>query len=331
MIIRRRHTANFTTIGNALFEDERLAADEVGVLAFLLSRPNDWEVRRPQLAKRFDVGRDSIKRIIFNCMLYGWIIGRKIRLSNGSYHTIYEVRDEPGPELTPEQVRNALSVVSTEAVDPEESEGTDTAPDYGGGGPPETGPPPTPQPGVASQLRQTRRGSSKEELLNTNSINPESPICARVFADVKALWPYDHILSSVRAESAFVGLTDAKKEPCYQGIKPYLADCRASNRLVCDLTTYIREERWERFQASGLSGQDSGKRYEIKPGTPQWYRWSQYYEVTNPNAFALMKTWAGQGRSRWETSEWPPALSTQSQATGPPSPAQSDSDEFEIV
>ena len=36
MIIRRRHTANFTTIGNVLFEDERLAADEVGILAYLL-------------------------------------------------------------------------------------------------------------------------------------------------------------------------------------------------------------------------------------------------------------------------------------------------------
>ena len=47
MIIRRRHTAHFTTIGNALFEDERLAADEVGVLAFLLSKPHDWQVRRP--------------------------------------------------------------------------------------------------------------------------------------------------------------------------------------------------------------------------------------------------------------------------------------------
>ena len=31
MIIRRRHTANYTTIGNVLFEDERLSADEVGL------------------------------------------------------------------------------------------------------------------------------------------------------------------------------------------------------------------------------------------------------------------------------------------------------------
>ncbi len=40
MIIRRKHTANFTTIGNVLFNDERLKADEVGIIGYLLSRPH---------------------------------------------------------------------------------------------------------------------------------------------------------------------------------------------------------------------------------------------------------------------------------------------------
>ncbi len=117
MIIRRRHTANFTTIGNVLFDDERLEADEVGVLGFLLSRPNDWEVRRPQLQRRFRVGRDSIKRILFNCIRYGWMTGCKTRLSNGTFHTIYEVRDQPGPTLSAEDVKAALSLVSSEPPD----------------------------------------------------------------------------------------------------------------------------------------------------------------------------------------------------------------------
>ena len=39
MIIRRRHTANFTTIGNALFNDRRLELDEIGLMGYLLSRP----------------------------------------------------------------------------------------------------------------------------------------------------------------------------------------------------------------------------------------------------------------------------------------------------
>ena len=63
MILKRRHTANFTTIGNGAFDDERLKLDELGILTWLLSRPENWEVRRPQLRKRFKIGRDALRRI----------------------------------------------------------------------------------------------------------------------------------------------------------------------------------------------------------------------------------------------------------------------------
>jgi hypothetical protein len=42
-IIRRKHTKNFTTIGNALFGDERLYPDALGILAFLRLRKDDWK------------------------------------------------------------------------------------------------------------------------------------------------------------------------------------------------------------------------------------------------------------------------------------------------
>ena len=112
MIIRRHHTANFTTIGNGLFEDERLEADEVGILAYLLSRPNDWEVRRAALGRRWRLCRDAIRRVIFNCVRTGWIVARRTRLQNGTFNSIYEVRDEPGPELTEDEARAALASVS---------------------------------------------------------------------------------------------------------------------------------------------------------------------------------------------------------------------------
>ncbi|MGL3208709.1 hypothetical protein [Bradyrhizobium sp. BR 1433] len=116
MIIRRRHTANYTTIGNVLFEDTRLAADEVGILAYLLSRPHDWEVRRPALMRRWNMGRDAIKRVLHNLVRTGWCRPEKVRLRNGTFHMVYEIRDQPGPSLTDKEVRQALSLVSSEAV-----------------------------------------------------------------------------------------------------------------------------------------------------------------------------------------------------------------------
>src|SRR5690242_5037900 len=135
MIIRRKHTANFTTIGNALFNDERLQADEVGIIGYLLSRPHDWEVRRPQLAKRFRYGREAIKRVIWSGMRTGWIVANKTRQSDGKISVVYEVRDEPGPTLSVDEIRDALSLGSSGAAESDESEAADV---------PETGDPPQP-------------------------------------------------------------------------------------------------------------------------------------------------------------------------------------------
>jgi hypothetical protein len=119
MIIRRRHTANFTTIGNALFEDMRLQADEVGILAYLLSRPNNWEVRRTALMRRWSIGAVAIKRIMTNLMRTGWCRAEKTRLANGTFHIVYEIRDDPGPNLSEDDIRGALSLVSSEVANDE--------------------------------------------------------------------------------------------------------------------------------------------------------------------------------------------------------------------
>lgn len=298
MIIRRKHTANFTTIGNVLFNDERLEADELGILAFLLSRPDDWEVRRPALARRFKIGRDSIKRILLNCMCTGWVVAKKTRLPNGTFHTIYEVRDEPGPTLSPEVVKAALSLVSSEAT--EADDGDEQSTDH----PPDNGPPPTGEPGAADQLRQTRRGASKEALLNTDSENPESPTGARDFADVKAKWPREHILSDFAAAQVFAGLTGQLQNACIGGIVPYLDDCRANNRKVCDLTTFIKERRWERFSPKAAG---EVKTVLVRPGTPQWYRWREY-KIARREPIAFMDQQGRSGNTMTFPSEWPPAL-----------------------
>lgn len=303
MIIRRRHTANFTTIGNALFNDERLAADELGVLAFLLSRPSDWEVRRPALARRFKFGRITIKRILLNLIQCGWIIAQKTRLQNGTFHTLYEVLDDPGPSLTAEEAKAATSSVSDDA-DLSEMPSDEAA--LSG---PEPGPPPdipgTGSPGVAYQVSPTCSGPI-DDSLRTESVRNDSTQQVRVFLDVRSAWPRDNILSEVAAQSAFLSLTDQAKDDCYNGVKPYLDDCRVQNRKVCDLTTFIRERRWERFKATKKA---DGAVSIFKIRSAQWYRWREYkiaigqpikfmdsYAISNPDG-----VWS-------ESSDWPPPV-----------------------
>lgn len=306
MIIRRKHTANFTTIGNALFNDERLEADEVGIMAFLLSKPHDWEVRRPALARRWRIGRDSIKRVVHSLLRTGWIVARKTRLTNGTFHIIYEVRDEPGPELSADEIKAALSLVSGDAGldETEEEDRTDH--------PQDPHPPPTENPSWSAGQPSLAQPSPAETpvaskiLQRTDSQRKESTKDVRGFADVKEKWPAENTLSEVAAQQAFLGLPDAEKNGCIGGIDAYLADCKAQNRKVCDLTTYIRERRWERFSSKGPSAK--GQLFVVKIGTPQFYRWKKH-KIAHGDSAERLDRFANQYGGLSVPSEWPPGES----------------------
>src|SRR5690606_14222225 len=92
-----------------------------------------------------------------------------------------------------------------------------------GSDPPDTGQPDTGEPATANPS-----WPYKKEL-NTDSEITESPNGARAFADVKALWPADNVLSDVAAASAYAGLPETEQRACFEGIKPYLAECRDVN------------------------------------------------------------------------------------------------------
>jgi hypothetical protein len=305
MIIRRKHTANFTTIGNALFNDQRLKADEIGIIGYLLSRPHDWEVRRPQLAKRFGYGREAIKRVVWNGMRFGWIVAQKTRLADGRLFTIYEIRDEPGPELSDEEIRRALSLESSEAGDAD-SDGDDPA-EQATGDPPDTGQPAPGEPATGQPATGNSYVVSKEETTKYGFTKDEHTKGARAFADVKIGWPPENILSETASQRAFFALSDADKEACFQGQRPYLADCNRQKRKVCDLRTYIDERRWERFPAGGEAKPSV---YLAKLGTPQFYRWKEHLQARGE--------WTGIRERRAHeygciavASEWPPATELQ--------------------
>lgn len=295
MRFRRRHTKNFTTIGNELFDDERLAADEIGVLAYLLSRPADWEIRRPALMRRFKYGRDGMRRVITNWIRTGWCFASKTRLSNGTFSIIYEIRDEPGPSLSEDEVRAALSLVSSEAGDGDSADNVDAEasepPDPGGQ-------PVTPQPPLADQHTVTRRWPI-EGLPNTDESNTDST--QALWSEVRKLWPIGHMVSPFVCENLFAALSINDREAAKRGIASYLSDCRAKNRKVCDLAKYLKERRWEGQSAAASST------FATKGGTPQAFRWLAYRKARGESTAYMEECWR-MGKPYTFPSEWPPAL-----------------------
>lgn len=312
MIIRRKRFEKYTTIGNELLRDERMALDEIGLMCFFLSQPDNWEVRRPALMRRFrgrdgkNLGRESLRRILRNLMRFGWIVARITRLGNGTFSVIYEVKDEAGPELSEQEVRGLLTAHPSDLSGDDESEDVENHVDNSAQpteNESEITSPPTGQPTTVSRLRQTRPGSSIDSL-NTESINPNPTKARGAFANVQTKWPADHVLSLAACETMHARLNDEDAAAACCGAPLYLADCAKQTRKICDLATFYRERRWEKFTK------------EIGPAracfaihSPQWYRWREYrVGAGQPVAFMDYHARSNPKGTWTEPTEWPPAL-----------------------
>ena len=62
------------------------------------------------------MGERAIKRVINNLLRTGWIHVLRLRGRGGRFVVLYVVLDEPGPELSDEAIRQALSLESSEAL-----------------------------------------------------------------------------------------------------------------------------------------------------------------------------------------------------------------------
>lgn len=92
----------WVTIDQRAVEDERLPWAARGLLAYLLSKPDDWQVRVKDLQKRGDLGRDGIYKLLavlrrFHYLSYQKKRDRNGRVRGGSY-AVYEVPYTDRPE-----------------------------------------------------------------------------------------------------------------------------------------------------------------------------------------------------------------------------------------
>ncbi len=100
MIIRRKHSKNFTVVPNQPIDDKGISYDALGLLTYLLSRPDNWTVWVEQLRSRGGIGRDKTRRLIRALCEAGYIVRRKVRDPETQVFVSdeYVVYDEPVTE-----------------------------------------------------------------------------------------------------------------------------------------------------------------------------------------------------------------------------------------
>lgn len=107
--IRRapRPTANFTTIANAVINDDRLSFRARGVLMWLLSKPADWRTRSLSIAEQSPIeGRDAIRAAMRELEALGYLTRERVRDELGRWSIIHTIHERPvdgsNQQVTPE-------------------------------------------------------------------------------------------------------------------------------------------------------------------------------------------------------------------------------------
>lgn len=101
-IVRAPRRDRFLVIDQCIIDDTRLSWAARGMLAYLLSRPDNWQVRIKDLQRRGNMGRDGTYKLVNELRSTGYVEfqqGRdsRGRIRGGSY-VVREIPKQPLPE-----------------------------------------------------------------------------------------------------------------------------------------------------------------------------------------------------------------------------------------
>jgi len=90
-IIRVKKDGNYAVISNEPLNDDRLSWEAKGVLAYLLTKPNDWEVRNRDLERKGKVGAYKLSRILAELKQTGYLSRERRHLPDGTFEWVTTV------------------------------------------------------------------------------------------------------------------------------------------------------------------------------------------------------------------------------------------------
>lgn len=108
MIIRHAHIRDYVVISNAVFEDTRLSFKAAGLIGYLLTKPDDWEIRADQLRMSHTDGRHAVDTALEELAAAGYLERRRERDRHGRWVTVAILHEQPGgPVEQPDQATAA--------------------------------------------------------------------------------------------------------------------------------------------------------------------------------------------------------------------------------
>jgi len=102
-IKRLKSNSNYTIINNTAFRDDRLSAKAKGLLAYMLTMPDDWTFYETELTNHFKDGRDGLRSGLKELQDARYLVRERKRNDNGTFSDtdwiLYEVPQTEKPKV----------------------------------------------------------------------------------------------------------------------------------------------------------------------------------------------------------------------------------------
>lgn len=236
MIVRRRRNGHYTIVANRLAEDARLSFEAVGMMTYLLSRPDDWQVHTAQLCGRGGCGRDKARKIISELIEARYIVREQVRSEDGRRieGVAYVVYDEPQEEDHAKAPTPALEAECQET----ENQGLDPL-ETAFQGPENQGPE---KPSPYKEIIDNNTGLLKNPLpspLPGGTSGKDLRKIEEAFWRTFTPWPSFAIASKKRALKRWFALPDEDRQRVTDAVPRYLAELEAAKRYPVSMANYL--------------------------------------------------------------------------------------------
>lgn len=325
-IVRRKRTREFAIVPNEVMVDRRMTLEARGGLAWLLSRPDDWQIIPAALRDAWAVdgermSRDRIYRLLDEMISSRYVDRNRVHGEAGKFVGYeYVIFDEPigrgagepadrepidasddaeaphGPAVPRGPFVTGMPADSRHKDEPCPP-GPDTAQPYTAG----------PITAVADALLRT------ESLQKTDNHQPDARARATAvisgeqipsWDDFKAEWQWSETESTYASELRWHKLQPKDKRDAVKHARGFIGRCKDKNVRLCHAKTYLDEKRWERL-AEATNGRAPQAGFTAHPGTAQFEKWKTWYRATGQwTAVSVMERYG----ARSTPTEWPPPM-----------------------
>ena len=97
-VIRIQKNSNYVVMSKVGLHDDRLSWKAKGLLAYMLSMPNDWKFYDDELEKHAKDGKDALKSAIKELKQYGYMRRERRHNEQGKFEWETVVYEEPYTE-----------------------------------------------------------------------------------------------------------------------------------------------------------------------------------------------------------------------------------------